>query len=265
MAEESKKPVEAAEPQEKPKPVAALKVKKKKNWYPIISPKSMGQKELGEMPLFEAAGGLNRKIEVNLREVTGNMPDQNYYLSLKVVSTNGNQLHTELWGYYLTPTYFKHVGRRKSGRLILSFLGVSADKKLVRIKPFLSTVFPANRAVSAALRGKVEMLLKAELAKVPFENFVLSLMSNKIQSEARKLLSKIFPLRELQIKSVLLLGEADEKKIKAVSAPAEGAGKEREESGEGGETGGEAEKIAEAESKPEENSEEETEEDKEEQ
>ncbi|MBS3119117.1 hypothetical protein J4417_05590 [Candidatus Woesearchaeota archaeon] len=218
MAEESKKPVEAAEPQEKARPVAALKVKKKKNWYPIISPKSMGQKELGEMPLFEAAGGLNRKVEINLKEVTGNMSDQNYYLSLKIVSTADNHLHTEILGYYLTSAYFKHVGRRKSGRIILSFLGVSADKKLVRIKPFLSTVFPVNRTVSAALRKKVENILKTELAKVPFENFVLSLMSSKIQSETRKILSKVFPLRELQIKSILLLGDADEKKMKKVSA-----------------------------------------------
>ncbi|HLC80434.1 MAG TPA: hypothetical protein VJG31_01545 [Candidatus Nanoarchaeia archaeon] len=226
MAEESKKPVEAAEPQEKAKPVAALKVKKKKNWYPIISPKSMGQKELGEMPLFEAAGGLNRKVEINLKEVTGNMSDQNYYLSLKIVSTADNHLHTEILGYYLTSAYFKHVGRRKSGRITLSFLGVSADKKLVRIKPFLSTVFPVNRTVSAALRKKVENILKTELAKVPFENFVLSLMSSKIQSETRKILSKVFPLRELQIKSILLLGDADEKKMKKVSAVEEEAKEE---------------------------------------
>lgn len=257
MAEESKKPVEAAEPQEKPKPVAALKVKKKKNWYPIISPKSMGQKELGEMPLFEAAGGLNRKVEINLKEVTGNMSDQNYYLSLKIISTDNNHLHTEILGYYLTSAYFKHVGRRKSGRIILSFLGVSADKKLVRIKPFLSTVFPVNRAVSAALRKKVETLLKAELAKVPFENFVLSLMNSKIQSETRKILSKVFPLRELQIKSILLLGDADEKKMKKVSAVEEEAKEEETEEVEEKET---VEEESEAEEDSEDEAEEETEE-----
>ncbi len=259
MAEESKKPVEAAEPQEKPKPVTALKVKKKKNWYPIISPKSMGQKELGEMPLFEAAGGLNRKVEINLKEVTGNMSDQNYYLSLKVVSTADNQLYTEILGYYLTSAYFKHVGRRKSGRIILSFLGVSADKKLVRIKPFLSTVFPVNRAVSAALRKKVETLLKTELAKVPFENFVLSLMSSKIQSETRKILSKVFPLRELQIKSILLLGDADERKMKKVSAIEEETKEEEREPVE------EAKEIVKEESEAEDDSEDEAEEETEEQ
>ncbi len=86
-------------------------------------------------------------------------------------------------------------------------------------------------------------------------------MGSKIQSETRKILSKVFPLRELQIKSILLLGDADEKKMKKVSVVEE----EVKEEEPGIIEGGEAKETVEEESEAEENSEDEAEEETEEQ
>ena len=57
---------------------------KKKVWYNVVAPKSFNHKEIGETYLENPDKGLNRKMTVSLKDLTGSMRDQNVQIQLKL-------------------------------------------------------------------------------------------------------------------------------------------------------------------------------------
>ena len=57
---------------------------KKKAWFPIISPKLFGSKEMGETYNVSAKNAVGRTIKVNLKDLTGDIKDQNAYANFAI-------------------------------------------------------------------------------------------------------------------------------------------------------------------------------------
>lgn len=204
-----------------------IKLKKKK-WYPVFAPEFLGEREVGETYLAEAGAALGRTLKVNLRDLTGNIKDQNIYVSLKIRELKGNSFQTEVVGYAYMPFFIRKLVRKGAGKADDSFAVKTRDNKTVRLKPSLLTVFATNRSARSALKKKLREMLKEEAFKLDFVALVNDLLRYKLQAEFKKGLNKICPVREIIMKKV----ELEKKKAKVKK------GREKEYSAEN------AEKIA---------------------
>lgn len=186
---------------EKSKDSSKLKLKKK-IWYKIISPAFFGNKEVGESYLSEPETSLGRVVKANLKDLTGNPRDQNAYAIFKINKVSGTSLETEAIGYELTPAHVKRMVRKNTIRMDDFYLAKTQDGKKIIIKTFMISLKRTQRSKTAKLRKVLGEALREEASKSDFEMFIANLVGGKIQYNLRKLLHKIYPLRELAIKAV---------------------------------------------------------------
>ena len=128
----------AAVKQEKEK-VSKLKIKKK-NWYKIIASKMFGNKELGETYLESPEQAMGRVLRINLKDLSGNVKDQNAYVVFKVKNINGIQLNASMIGYELTNSYVKRAVRKNANRLDDCFTIKARDGRVLIVKPLIITL-----------------------------------------------------------------------------------------------------------------------------
>lgn len=197
-------------------PEKASKLKVKKRWFPIFSPRFLGQKEIGESYLNEVQEAVGRILRVNLRDLTGSVKDQNIYISLKIRDAEGSNLQTDLIGYAYMPFYVKKLARKSTSVLDDSFILKTKDGKTARLKPLVVTVFKVNNSAKTAIRKKMKELLKEEADKMGFDSLINDVLKYRLQMDLKKKLSKICPVREVVLRAVKLergekSAEADEK------------------------------------------------------
>ncbi|MAF99240.1 MAG: hypothetical protein CMH61_01375 [Nanoarchaeota archaeon] len=180
---------------------ARLKVKKK-SWVPIMAPKSFGNKEIGEIYVVQAENGLNRTVQSNLRDITGNVKDQNVSLTFTISNLKDNRLQTSLLGYTLSNTLVKRMVRKGVDRIDELYTFKSKDGSDVLLKVLAVTLHNTSRSVRKAIRLALMELMKNHVANHSFDDLVNKIIGYSIQSELKKKLSKIYPIREVSFRVV---------------------------------------------------------------
>ena len=188
--------------QEGKEKVSRVKIKKKL-WFKILGPKMFGKKELGETYLPEPSVAIGRMLRVNLKDLTGNVRDQNGYVVFKVVSVAGMTLQAVTLGYELTPAYVKRMVRKNTNRLDDFVLLHSKEGTDVIVKATMVTLHKVQRSVQSALREQFHAMLQEDLDK-GLDVLLESVLSGRMQATARKRLAKVYPLKELALKSLKL-------------------------------------------------------------
>ncbi len=178
----------------------------KKSWFKILAPAIFGAGELGETYLSSAENALGRTLRHNLKELTGNVKDQNAYLLFKIDKTQGTTLHTIPLGYELTVSSVKRMVKKNTTRLDDCFTSVSKDGKKVAVKSVLITSIKIQRSVGKALKRTLQDTVNEDLHQNDFATFLANLAGGKLRNELRKRLAKIYPLKEAAIRSVTIIG-----------------------------------------------------------
>ena len=198
----------------KTKKVSKIKIKKKR-WFPIFAPKFLGQKEIGESYLSGPESAKGRLLKISLRELTQNIRDQNISVSLRINELSGSNLQTEVMAYTYMPFFVKKLIRPGTGKIDDSFVLQTKDGKNVRFKPLIITVFSVNKSIKTAIRRRLKELLAEELNKSTFDTVVVDLLRYKLQTELKKKLNKVCPVREV-IMRVMKLEEGKKFKIEKI-------------------------------------------------
>ena len=183
----------------KARAVVAVKVKKKV-WHTIIAPKEQNNAVLGETYVSEPQVAIGKTVHANLRTITDNMRDQNVYLKFKITQLAGQNLQTEVTGYYMTPSSLRKLTRRNSLRIDDSFVVATKDAKKVRIKPIAVTRHDTVHSIGTAIRKEMRNFIAREIAKIEFNELIGELVSHQLQNASKKKLSKVYPLRAVEIK-----------------------------------------------------------------
>src|SRR3989338_4827122 len=190
-----------------PKPEGQKESKTKtarKSWYKVMAPKSFGQRELGETYLASPESAVGRTLRYNLKELTGNVKDQNAYVFFRIDRAAAALLHTLPVGYELSLSSIKRMVKKNTTRLDDYFAGFSKDNKQVVVKSIIITGFKVQRSVGQALRRELQDTLRETLQKEDFAAFIGSLAGGKLRSERRKRLPRIYPLKEVTVRMVEL-------------------------------------------------------------
>ncbi|MBI2666245.1 hypothetical protein HYX13_01395 [Candidatus Woesearchaeota archaeon] len=198
MAEAEKK-----EQKQEQKKVSRIKTKKK-FWFKIIAPAVFGQKEIGESYLPSAESGVGRMVDIALKEVTGNVKDQNAYLRFKIVSAKNGMLQAELAGYHLTPSSVRRAVKKSTNRIDHYFTGRLKDGKQVIVKCLLIPLRKIQRSLRSRLQRQLQDFVREEMRNNAADAFLSAVAYGKVQQAARKKLNKLYPLRELALREIIL-------------------------------------------------------------
>ena len=186
------------------KKVSRVKIKKKA-WHKIIGSSLFGKKELGESYLDSGEHALNRRLKVNLKDLTGNIRDQNCYVAFKIIKWQGLTLEAVHIGYELMPASVKRMVKKNTNRLDDYFSLDTKDGQKVIIKTFMLTIKKVSRSVMSKLRSVLKEILIEECQKNNFDILFGNIISGKVQQAARKRLAKIYPLKEMSIRKLDLV------------------------------------------------------------
>jgi len=183
------------------KKVSRIK-EKKKSWFKIVTPKSLGLKEIGESYLASPESAMGRLLKIGLKELTGNVKDQNAYLSLTISSVQGGKLMTKLVGYELTSAYVRRAVKKNTNRVDDFFILTAKDGRKIILKGLMITISKTKQSAKTLLRKQFREALQEEIGKTDFDTFVNNLIFQKIQPALRKKLNKVYPLREMAIRTL---------------------------------------------------------------
>ena len=185
------------------KKISRIKVKKK-IWYKISAPRLFGQKEIGEIYLASPEDAVGRYLSINLKDLTGNVRDQNAYIKFQIVKIEGNFLQTTLQGFKITPAYVKRMVRKNINRLDDYFTFKTKDGKEIVLKTLTLTLHKTHRSTKQQIRKQLEKSLQEEISKTEFNTLVSNIVGRKIQFAIKKKLSKIYPLKEVAVRVLQL-------------------------------------------------------------
>jgi small subunit ribosomal protein S3Ae len=177
---------------------------KGKDWYQITAPSFFGDFVIGETMAIEPGQIKGRIIETSLTDITGD-PNK-YYLKFffKIKDVQGNKAITEFVGHDCTRDFMARIVRGRSTRIDTNDIIKLLDSKL-RVK----TVAISNRRVSKNLEWKIRKNIREnvleELSKLKTEEFIREMIDGKIQMKIRKIISKIYPLRQFEFRKTEVL------------------------------------------------------------
>jgi ribosomal protein S3AE len=187
---------------------------KKKRWYPIHA-KLFNDRLLGESLASEADELLGRAVNANIASITGDVKQQSVTLRFRINSVKDNKAYADVIGYVLSGTAIKRLVRRNLKRIDDSLVCETEDHVKLRIKIFLLTRSTTSSKVMNALHKLANESIIKRVAKLKYSEFVKVLIEHKLQSDLKRVLSEIYPLRAFEIKMFELI--AKEKAAKAIA------------------------------------------------
>ncbi len=235
---------------------SASKIKKK--WYQILAPKEFNENLIGETPSLDPRLLIGKVIRVNLMNLTRDIKKQNTNIRFKIIGLIENKAQTEVIGYQIIPAFIKRIIRRGRNNLHDSFVCETSDGKRVRVKTLVITIHKTKGAVTNSLNNSMKVNLKDYVKKISYKELIRELISYKLQINLKNSLKSIYPLRNCEIKEMILeaekkvVGKREEKaEVKEESDKTEVENKKEEEKPKGDKPEGKAEAKKE-EDKPEE-------------
>ena len=211
------------------KKISKIKIKKK-TWFSVVAPKLFGNKEIGESYLPSHEVAIGRTLTITLRDLTGNMKDQNTKASFRITEFKNNALQTEVIGYSVAATHIKRLVRKNTSRIDTHFRLKTKDDQSVILKGLIVTRHKIQRSTRTDLQKALREHLVEEIGKMNFSSFVSLVVPAKIQVGAKRKLLKICPVKEVTVRSLSLVLKKGRTSAKIEVVPEEEVKEKAEES-----------------------------------
>lgn len=172
---------------------SALK-KKKKIWFSIMSPKELGNYNMGETLADSGNALIGRNVKVSVGSLLNDPKKYYVQLGFKINSAKEKHATTEIISYELIPSYVKRLLRKGRDRVADSFLCETKDKLKVRVKPLVITRTKTQRSVRGDLRKAMREFLAEKFKTQNFIDILSDMITTKLQREMKDKLKKIYPI-----------------------------------------------------------------------
>ena len=179
---------------------ASLKKGKKKRWMPIVAPKMFNEASLGETHVYDPSQIMGMTITTNMMSLLNDIKKKSINLKFKVYKVHDGKGYAELTGYEQLPSSTRKFIRRGRDKIDDSFITKTGDDKTVVIKPLLLTNSVTKRSIQTKLRLTAKQLIIEHAQKTKFEVLIEEILTLKLQRKIRETLSKIYPMRNCEIR-----------------------------------------------------------------
>lgn len=186
--------------------------KRKKIWYQIQSTKTLNNVLLGETYVYNKDQIKGKSLKLNLSTVSNDMRKQNMDVSFEVISFVDNKAIASVTGVSLTQSFLKRLVRRGRDKIEDSFLAKTKDKKTIRVKPVIITMNRSAMTIKSKIRLQARELIRNLIKTKQHEEFFGNVIHQKIQKELKETLSKIYPVKQLELRQILIVTDKGKSK-----------------------------------------------------
>ncbi len=171
---------------------------KEKEWYKITSPKAFGENEIGTTPSRDPEFLIGRRVDVTMRELTGDFSKQYVKLKFQISNIKGNIAETKFIGHQVTTDYVRSMIRRGTSRIDAPEIVTTNDEHQIKAHVLVITTRRAKSSQQKFIRETVQGLLKEIASQKSFEELVDGIVTGKIASEIYHKTKKIYPLKRVE-------------------------------------------------------------------
>ncbi len=177
----------------------------KKQWLPILAPKIFQNAVLGETFVYEPEQMVGKGIIKNLMHLTNDAKRQNINVKFRIANVQNGKAFTDVLGYYMVQSSVRRLVRRNIEKISMSFSCKTSDNKDLQIKPLLITRAATTGSVASKIRKNTQDFLIKYIGSISYDNFINDLVNHKLQSSLKRDMSKIYPLRVCEIRSMEII------------------------------------------------------------
>lgn len=168
--------------------------KKKKTWFAIMSPKELGNYNMGETLADSGNDLVGRNVKISVGSLLNDPKKYHVQLGFKIQSAREKHAITEVISYELLPSYVKRILRKGRDRVADSFICETKDKLKVRVKPLVITRTKTQRSVLGDIRKTMRTFLTEKFKTQNYSDIINDIITTKLQREMREKLKKIYPI-----------------------------------------------------------------------
>ncbi len=163
---------------------------------------------MGETVAEKPKNLLGRIIKVDLGQLTGQRQKRHIRILFKVARVEGNNASCDVIGHGISHGFMNRLVRRRMSKIELVKTVKTSDAKRFKIKTVALSVRKLNRKQETAIRKNMGEYLQKAAQKKPFSQFSQEVIFGVVSSKLFKQLTKIAPLKRVEItKSRLMEGK----------------------------------------------------------
>ena len=180
--------------------MAKTKKLKGKIWFTVVSPKYFGEKVIGETPGSDEKSVIGRRMEVAAMNITNNY--SKYYIKFwfKINKVNGDKAYTVFDGFECLQDYISRMIRRRTKRIDTIQDVRTKDGIKLRVKSIAITNRVVKSSVIDSLRNFIRDVIKKDVENSELDEFIESIINDKLKNKILVEGSKIYPLRYFEIR-----------------------------------------------------------------
>ena len=179
------------------------KWKLKKN-YVVIAPKLFEEKEISDIVATDEKNLYNRVIRYPYSSLVNKFDELSQYttVKLRITEVKGKSAHTTFIGSQIASSYIGSLARRKRS-IINEFMDVTTkDNSVVRVKITIITRNRISSSAKTAMRKVIGDFIRSKSSETTLNEFIMYILSNKVENDVRKDLQKIAPIKKVLIHKI---------------------------------------------------------------
>ena len=175
---------------------------KKKRWFRILAPKLFKEQEVGETLAYEADGIIGRTVQVNMATLTNNIKNQNMNITFEVNKVQGETCFTNVKRFEVIPSTIRRKIKKGKDRVDDSFIIKTKDEVSIRVKPIIITEGKVSNSIKSMMKKRFMYDCQKECAEKSWDAILLDVLTGKIIKESKRNISKIYPVRSLEMRVI---------------------------------------------------------------
>ncbi|MDR2623642.1 MAG: 30S ribosomal protein S3ae [Methanobrevibacter sp.] len=172
---------------------------KEKSWYNIKTPVVFGDKDIGETPSRDPDFLIGRRVDVTMRELTGDYSKQYIKLRFEVNNVAGDVANTKFIGHQITTDYVRSMIRRGTSRIDAPVVIKTTDDVKIKLHVLAITTRRAKTSQQKYMRETIIEMIEEKSKERDFENILENSVNGRLASEIYHRIKKIYPLKRVEI------------------------------------------------------------------
>ena len=190
---------------------------KTKQWYTVVAPKFLGEVHTTlVVPSSDEANLTNRVVTLPLKEITRDFAHVYTTVRLRISDIKNKNAFTKFIGHSLAREFIATLVRRRREALDVHLPLESKDGVEFQLSALLVTPSPCSEKQKKALRNSLSDELKKRSAAADFVDFIRAILFQQLAAELRRKLSKVYPVKSVEITKTQLYEEFDVQQLMEV-------------------------------------------------
>lgn len=180
--------------------MAQKKGLKGKRWFKLEAPAMFDRKELGEVPAATAEALKGREVEVGASDLVPSSKKYYFKLNFKVDEVEDGKGRCRFVGHDCSRDFITRMVRKRSKRIDERKEVKTKDGVKIIVKMVCATIKSVGSSTQTGIRKGISEALEEMASNLSLEEFVNSMLSDKLQKEIKGEADKVYPLRQIEFR-----------------------------------------------------------------